>query len=267
MLLNPLTILLLGQLFIILLVVIFYQALQKRRLLKELSAKTQQRTKTKVLAGSDFNRQEVTQLLNSLATSLKPATPKQNEIFAGLAAALSLQLIPLSLVGKDEFSLGMDSDDLISQQDIDSAIGNRISTSDPLDMLDESLDDLGLNLDKNLDGNLDLDLEGLEDASELEDFDLDAIDLEADELDAADSDEDIDLGVAELELESLDLEADDDLSAEDFDLDFDKELDFSDMDFDKSDNEQVDSLPEDDLQAAIDAAAEKGFDDLEKALS
>lgn len=272
MLLNPLTILLLGQLFITLFVIILYQSFQKKRLLKELATKNQ--AGNSLTLGADFDRQEVTQLLNELSAGLKPATSKQSEIFAGLAAALSLQLVPLSLIGKDEFNLS--SGDLISQEDIDTAIGK----PDPLDQLeatleeplDKTLNDFDLGLDDELGGLDDFDLglddeldelEGMEGLEELEELDDPTLEDE----------KDLDLGIAELELESLDLEADDDLSEDDLevdDLDFDEALNFDDLDFDAAELEAGPALvleeePED-LQKAIDAAAKDGFVDLEKEL-
>ena len=215
MLLKPLAVLFLGQIFIILLTVILYQRQQKKRLLAELDQLRPAKAATPISSlGADFNRPVVTNLLNSLAASIPAVSNRQEQLFNSLANELSLEMQVENTLAKDEFNLGINTDELVSQADLDAAVYG----DEPLDKLDDVLS-----------------LDAADDEENaLEEFDLDAID----DLDT--SDEPLEDEELDFEIEGLELGLDDD----DVDLDLDLDLDFNLDDDDEAELLEDDSLPE-----------------------
>lgn len=194
MVLTPLAVMLLAQLGLLMLLVMFFQRMQKRRLLKELAEfKLAQRPSLDGLDDADFDRAQVELLLNrvlntsqSIIADAPAATAwckEQQKIVYSLGEELGLQLETLV-----EPSLRADSE-LVTQIDLDAALG-REEALEEFDLLDlESLES-----DTEL---VDEDLEGLEDEFNL----LEENELPEDTLQAAiDKMGDFDLSSLEEEL-------------------------------------------------------------------
>lgn len=197
MVLTPLAVMLLAQLGLLMLLVMFFQRMQKRRLLKELAEfKLAQRPSLDGLDGlddADFDRAQVELLLNrvlntsqSIIADAPAATAwckEQQKIVYSLGEELGLRLETTV-----EPSLRADSE-LVTQIDLDAALG-REEALEEFDLLDlESLES-----DTEL---VDEDLEGLEDEFNL----LEENELPEDTLQAAiDKMGDFDLSSLEKEL-------------------------------------------------------------------
>lgn len=194
MVLTPLAVMLLAQLGLLMLLVMFFQRMQKRRLLKELAEfKLAQRSSLDGVDDADFDRAQVELLLNrvlntsqSIIADAPAATAwckEQQKIVYSLGEELGLQLETLV-----EPSLRADSE-LVTQIDLDAALG-REEALEEFDLLDlESLES-----DTEL---VDEDLEGLEDEFNL----LEENELPEDTLQAAiDKMGDFDLSSLEEEL-------------------------------------------------------------------
>lgn len=194
MVLTPLAVMLLAQLGLLMLLVMFFQRMQKRRLLKELAEfKLAQRPSLDGLDDADFDRAQVELLLNrvlntsqSIIADAPAATAwckEQQKIVYSLGEELGLRLETTV-----EPSLRADSE-LVTQIDLDAALG-REEALEEFDLLDlESLES-----DTEL---VDEDLEGLEDEFNL----LEENELPEDTLQAAiDKMGDFDLSSLEEEL-------------------------------------------------------------------
>ncbi|SFB77998.1 hypothetical protein SAMN05660443_0071 [Marinospirillum celere] len=159
MVLYPLAVVLIAQLGILLLVIIFYQRLQKKRLLKELEgfkgADNHQEPHFAEHDGQEaaFDKEQAALLLNRLnqnsadITSEAPAAKElcqhQKELVEALSDCLQLRLEPADepspiIPDKDEAD---DSDDILSQADLDEALGESPEELEGLEDF-EGLEDL-----------------------------------------------------------------------------------------------------------------------------
>jgi|AntRauTorcE11897_2_1112592.scaffolds.fasta_scaffold08430_3 hypothetical protein len=160
MVLYPLAVVLLAQLGILMLVIIFYQRLQKKRLIKELenSRNTSEAMEPRLdtdLDDSDpgFDKEQAALLLNRInqssqdiiseAPAAKELCKRQEELISALSDCLDINLdqpktpepAPINPKQDEE-----ESDDILSQEDLDEALGE---SPDDLEGLEgfEGLDD------------------------------------------------------------------------------------------------------------------------------
>lgn len=267
MVLYPLAVVLLAQVGLLLLIIIGYQFLQKRRLLKELEGlKSEPRPQPKrqeplleAESGPSFDKEQASLLLNRMnqgtqnlvseVPAAKALAKRQAELIEALSDCLDISLDATQepeesvVLADDEEDT---SDDLLSQEELDKALGQG---PDKLEGFEEELADF----DEELEG-----LDGLEDLEKDDELEGTADELE--DLDAAREDAD--------EPESYDplVESKKDESKK---VDASKKTEGSEKasknDKDAADKEQGD-LPEDTLQKTLDNLDDFDFSDLEAEL-
>ena len=141
MVLYPLAVVLIAQLGILMLVIIFFQRLQKKRLIKELenarnTSETQEPRLDSDLDDSDtgFDKEQAALLLNRInqssqdiiseAPAAKELCKRQDELVSALSDCLDISLEkpkePAPIIPQQEEA---DSDDILSQADLDEALG------------------------------------------------------------------------------------------------------------------------------------------------
>ena len=183
MVLYPLAVVLLAQFGILLLVIIFYQRLQKKRLLNELeglksSAGLAEPALDLEEPSALFDQAQAALLLNRInqgtddivseAPAAKELCQRQQQLVKELSKCLGLTLEPAKkaepIIPAAEAQ--EDSDDILSQDELDRALGEGPEELEGLDEQFEGLDGLDeledLEDDKELQGGVD-ELEGLDD--------------------------------------------------------------------------------------------------------
>ena len=165
MVLSPLAVMLLAQLGLVMFVVILFQKLQKIRLIKELeglkASKAPFFANTHLDAEEGFDRQQAELLLNRIlqnslsiiseAPAAKVLSEEQQKLLFTLADCIDVPLESAKKNAPINPALS-ESDDIISQHDLDSALG-REEAIEEFDMMD--LDDLETS-DDAMDDDLDL---------------------------------------------------------------------------------------------------------------
>ena len=185
MVLYPLAVVLLAQIGIILLVIIFYQRLQKKRLTRELEELKQQSPTldnqqfTEQPATAAFDKEQVALLLNRIylanqdieqeTPAVKKLCQQQLNLITSLSDYLDIALDGPQTPSQEPQATSPaladadNNEDILSQEELDAALGEG---PQELEGFDEELEDLGgldeLEKDDELEGTAD-ELEGLDD--------------------------------------------------------------------------------------------------------
>jgi|GEM_PF-2420854 len=159
MVLYPLAVVLLAQVGILMLVIIIYQRLQKKRLLKELENAQSQPAAQEPLLESDlgdsaFDKEQAALLLNRInqntqdiiseAPAAKALGQHQTELVTALSECLEINLEqsqPATSINPKEDK--QESDEILSQEELDQVLGEGADSLEGLEDLDtlEGLDD------------------------------------------------------------------------------------------------------------------------------